>query len=395
MKKVKFIISSLLIFSTFLSLSGTSLVFAVETTDVNQLQDQINARKSQIDQINDKIDEYREKINQYASESASLQSDISMIENQVALTELDIEATQIEIESQGLQLQVLEESIAQQEAQIQIQKEMLKEMIFELNKNDAVGFIEVLFSSNDFNDLFTEIELLETLNADLQSALNQTKETKLALEKNKEDQTQRLDQLVDLQDELEAQKITLESQMQAKDVLLDYTEQSESQYRVLLSEMRQEQQYITSQISALQLQMADLVSQSDEFGGETVFTWPMQGVITATFHDPTYPFRNLWEHSGLDIAASSGTAIKAAAPGYVAWARYGNSYGNYVMIIHANGYATLYAHMSSIAVSADQYVGRGDTIGYEGSTGFSTGPHLHFEIRENGIPVDPQLYLIN
>ncbi|OGL94746.1 hypothetical protein A2258_02335 [Candidatus Uhrbacteria bacterium RIFOXYA2_FULL_41_8] len=395
MNKLKCIVSTVLILSTVLSLSGASLVFATET-NIDDLQDQIGVRKSQIDQINSKIDEYREKVNQYASQSASLQSDISMIENQVVLTELDIQATQIEIESQGLQLQIIEESIAQQEVQIQMQKEMLKEMIFELNKSDGVGFIEVLFSSNDFNDLFTEIELLETLNADIQNALEQTKETKLALEENKVDQQDRLDQLVDLQDELEGQKLTLESQMEAKDVLLDYTEQSESQYRVLLSQMRQEQQNITQQISALQLQMDDMVSGSDDYVGETVFSWPLNGIITATFHDPTYPFRNIiGEHNGLDIAAPAGTPIRAAAPGYVAWARYGNSYGNYVMIIHANGYATLYAHMSSMVVSADQYVSRGDIIGYEGTTGFSTGPHLHFEVRENGIPVDPQLYLGN
>ncbi|HAL50275.1 MAG: Peptidase, M23/M37 family [Candidatus Uhrbacteria bacterium GW2011_GWD2_41_121] len=395
MNKLKCIVSTVLILSTVLSLSGASLVFATET-NIDDLQDQIGVRKSQIDQINSKIDEYREKVNQYASQSASLQSDISMIENQVVLTELDIQATQIEIESQGLQLQIIEESIAQQEVQIQMQKEMLKEMIFELNKSDGVGFIEVLFSSNDFNDLFTEIELLETLNADIQNALEQTKETKLALEENKADLQDRLDQLVDLQDELEGQKLTLESQMEAKDVLLDYTEQSESQYRVLLSQMRQEQQNITQQISALQLQMDDMVSGSDDYVGETVFSWPLNGIITATFHDPTYPFRNIiGEHNGLDIAAPAGTPIRAAAPGYVAWARYGNSYGNYVMIIHANGYATLYAHMSSMVVSADQYVSRGDIIGYEGTTGFSTGPHLHFEVRENGIPVDPQLYLGN
>lgn len=187
----------------------------------------------------------------------------------------------------------------------------------------------------------------------------------------------------------------LESQAGAKDVLLAYTEESEAQYRVLLSEMRQEQQYITSQIAALQLEIDEAITTSDDYGGETIFTWPMRGVITATFHDPTYPFRHLWEHSGLDIATTWGTPVVAAAPGIVAWSRYGSSYGNYVMIIHANGYATLYAHLSSSAVVADQYVGRGEVIGYEGSTGFSTGPHLHFEIRENGIPVDPQVYLVD
>jgi len=384
----------MLVLSTVLSLSGAGFVFA-EVDNFVELQDQISVRKSQIDQINDKIDEYREKVNQYSSEAASLENDIAMIENQVALTELDIEATQIDIESQQLQVQLLNEQIKEQEAEITVQKEILKEMIFELNKNDEISFIEVLFSSSDFSELFAEVENLETMNAELQDALDQTKETKARLEQNKESQEDRLEDLVLLESELESQMASLESQMNAKDVLLDYTESSESQYRVLLSEMRQEQQYISTQIAALQIEMDDVISSSDEYGGETIFTWPMQGIITATFHDPTYPFRHLWEHSGLDIATDAGTPIVAAAPGYVAWARTGNSYGNYVMIIHANGYATLYAHMSSMAVSSDEYVSRGDVIGYEGSTGFSTGPHLHFEIRENGIPVDPQLYLGN
>lgn len=391
-----FIIKRLFIFVltglTALSLSGAGFVFA-QTAEYSDLQDQIGARKSQIDQINSRIDEYRQKINQYASQAASLETDIAMIENQVAMTQLDIEATEVEIEAQELEVQLLEEQIKQQEAEILVQKEILKEMIFELNKNDDIGFIEVLFGSNDFNELFNEIESLETMNAELQDALSQTKETKAHLEQNKADQEDRLADLVDLQQELEAQMATLEQQMSAKDVLLAYTESSEAQYRVLLSEMRQEQQAISNQISALQIQMDEILTSSDEYGGETIFTWPMQGVITATFHDPTYPFRHLWEHTGLDIAAPAGTPIVAAAPGYVAWSRYGSSYGNYVMIIHANGYATLYAHMQSSAVAADQYVSRGQVIGYEGSTGFSTGPHLHFEIRENGIPVDPQLFL--
>ncbi len=404
MNLLKRITGVVLVLSTVLSLSGAGFVYAngsvpdftfAQADDLNELQDEISARKSQIDQINSKIDEYRDKVNQYASEAASLETDIAMIENQVALTELDIEATQVEIEAQELQVQLLEEQIKEQEAEIAVQKEILKEMIFELNKNDEIGFIEVLFSSNDINELFSEVENLETINAELQNALDQTKETKERLEQNKADQEDRLEDLVLLESELESQMAVLESQAQAKDVLLAYTESSEAQYMVLLSEMRQEQQYISTQIAALQAEMDDVISQSDEYGGETVFTWPMDGIITATFHDPTYPFRHLWEHSGLDIATDWGTPVVAAAPGYVAWSRYGSSYGNYVMIIHANGYATLYAHLSSAAVGADQYVSRGDVIGYEGSTGFSTGPHLHFEIRENGIPVDPQLYLVN
>ncbi len=394
---MKYKLLALLVLVAFIPVNihtASNFVFA-QDEDLSVLQDQINARRSQIDDINDKIDQYRAKVNEYASQSASLENDIAMIENQVALTELDIEATQIEIESQELQIQVLEQGIKEQEAKILTQKEILKEMILELNQNDGVSLMEIVFSSNDVNDLFTEIQNLETLNADLSDAVNETKSTKEKLVHDKADQQSRLDDLVNLSEELKVQMATLDSQVSAKDTLLEYTKQSESEYRVLLSEMREEQQYITSQISALQVQLDELLVSSDEYGAETYFSWPMRGVITATFHDPTYPFRHLFEHTGLDIATTSGTPIVAAAPGYVAWARYGNSYGNYVMIIHANGYATLYAHMSALAVEADQYVSRGEVIGYEGTTGFSTGPHLHFEIRKDGIPVDPQSYLLD
>ena len=134
--------------------------------------------------------------------------------------------------------------------------------------------------------------------------------------------------------------------------------------------------------------------------GETVISWPVHGYITTLFHDPSYPFTSIvGQHSGLDIAVPQGTAIEAAAPGYVGRVYKGQQYGYYVLIIHANGFATLYAHMSRIDVEQDQYVTRGQVIGLSGGrpgtpgAGFSTGPHVHFEVRLNGIPVNPMPYL--
>ena len=103
----------------------------------------------------------------------------------------------------------------------------------------------------------------------------------------------------------------------------------------------------------------------------------------------------MFEHSGLDLPAASGTLVLSAATGYVAWTKNGRLYGNYVMVIHASGVSTLYAHLSRIDVVADQFVARGDQIGAVGSTGLSTGPHLHFEVRKNGIPTNPLDYLIS
>jgi murein DD-endopeptidase MepM/ murein hydrolase activator NlpD len=106
---------------------------------------------------------------------------------------------------------------------------------------------------------------------------------------------------------------------------------------------------------------------------------------------PIFGTRRL--HAGIDLGAPTGTPIYAAAAGVVIQAGVQNGYGNAVIISHGNGLSTLYGHQSKIAVSAGQSVARGDLIGYVGSTGNSTGPHLHFEVRENGTAVNPRLHL--
>jgi murein DD-endopeptidase MepM/ murein hydrolase activator NlpD len=118
------------------------------------------------------------------------------------------------------------------------------------------------------------------------------------------------------------------------------------------------------------------------------FIWPASGPITS-------PYGMRWGslHPGIDIGAGAGTPVNAAAGGRVIVAGYSGGYGNLTVIDHGNGIATAYAHQSSLAASAGQQVGQGQVVGYVGSTGSSTGPHLHFEVRVNGSPVDPLGYL--
>lgn len=367
-----------------------------ETVDPDALLEEITNRKTQIDQINKQIDSYRAKLGQYSSESANLMNDISMIENEIAIADLDVKVTQAQIETQQLEIQIVDENIRQESAKLETQKDMLGEMIFALHRKSDIGIIEVLFGADDFNALFTEVEQLENINGDLNIALDATHQTKENLEADRASQQGRLDDLLELESKMKEQIAKLELQQSAKDTLLAAAQDSEAQYRVLMSELRQERQAITNDLAALQSKVDEQLAHSDEAGGEPgVMSWPVVGgIITATFHDPSYPFRNLFPHSGLDIAVPTGTAVYSAAPGIVAWARTGNSYGNYIMVIHSGGYATLYAHLSRMDVGADQFVSRGEQIGLSGSTGLSTGPHLHFEVRLNGIPMNPQTYLL-
>lgn len=122
--------------------------------------------------------------------------------------------------------------------------------------------------------------------------------------------------------------------------------------------------------------------------------WPLGGRVTSGFGMRVAPIRGGWRmHSGLDISAASGTRVRSAGAGLVVFSGYRSGYGKTVVVDHGDGMKTLYGHMSRLAISKGRRVREGDVVGYVGSTGRSTGPHLHFEVRFRGEPVDPMCYL--
>ncbi len=394
-KSIAFLFCAALIAANF----GVRAVFAETPEDVNELQSEITERKARVDDINTKLDQYRSKIREYAGKSASLSTDLALIENETAMAELDIAATQIEIESQNYVLAALEGRIHDETAKLDNEREMLAALLFSLHAHDDRSVVMAFFGATTFNEAFDTVTQLEQVNNSLTQAVDATKLMRANLESDKSQHEEKLSMLGDLESQLGERVKKLDMQGAAKEVLVLQTQNSESEYRTLMSELRQEQSSITSQINALKNKIEAKIANDDLGGDTSAVTWPLTGIITALFHDSTYPFRRLFEHPGLDIATPVGTSVEAAAPGYVAWARTGQQYGNYVMIIHANGMATLYAHLMRMDVAADQFVARGQQIGLSGGkpgmqgAGLSTGPHLHFEVRKDGIPVDPLQYL--
>ncbi len=223
------------------------------------------------------------------------------------------------------------------------------------------------------------LEIQVTLQADRIAVQEAEMEVDLA---RLEDQQARLE---DLAAEVAARKADVERQLANQQAQLQSVRAQIDHFETELAGLEREQGRIE-----------DLIRREQSTGGSApgAFTRPVGGPITSPFGYRTHPIlgtRRL--HTGIDMGAAFGTPIVAAAGGRVILASYYGGYGNTVIVDHGGGTTTLYAHQSRLAVSQGSSVSGGQTVGYVGSTGLSTGPHLHFEVRKNGVPVDPRAFL--
>ncbi|MBI5370233.1 peptidoglycan DD-metalloendopeptidase family protein [Candidatus Uhrbacteria bacterium] len=386
---------------TTLLASGSVFALAQQapeyTTQIDAINKSINEKKGNIDKINQQIEQYQTKIQEKQKEKATLNGELELLENRIAKSKLEIDQSKDEIDLINTQIALLNEEIGQLDQKLTHDKELMAGVLRHIQTKDKDLPLQLLFGSDSIADLFDEAAALQNVNEELKDTLESANQAKAQIETKRTNQQEQKTQQEKVQLALEKQQDLLEDEVGSRQTLIDQTQRSENAFRSLLQDLKQEQAAINQQIQSLQQEVErKLKSKTGTEAGEGPLAWPFDPSIkglSTYFHDPTYPFRHLFEHSGIDLPAPTGTPVHAAASGYVAWARRGTQYGNYVMIIHADQTATLYAHLSRIGVSADQYVAQGDVIGAVGSTGFSTGPHLHFEVRKNGIPTNPLDYL--
>lgn len=374
------------------------------SAEIEQLNKQIAEKKDKIKQLEDTINKYNKNIEEKQTEAASLKNQLGILDNHLTKAETDIELTQQKIQQAQLQIDALELTINDKEAVLQKQKDIITKIIQNINADNRKNYLEVLltnsnlaefydqlqYSMNVFTDLGQSIKVLRLIKEDLNAKQDQILSTKKTYE--------------DLKTELENKKEKLRSQTKAKETLLVETKSSELRYKTLLASLKQQYQTVINEQRAYEDQVRKKLAQEDKLSASVgQLAWPVPSrTINATFHDPDYPFQNVFQHSGIDIRASQGTPVRAAASGYVARARVCSTAScyAYVLIVHTGSISTLYGHLSQINVQGDQFVTKGDVIGLSGgrpgavgSGPFVTGPHLHFEVRLNGIPVDPMGYL--
>ncbi|MBI2485111.1 peptidoglycan DD-metalloendopeptidase family protein [Candidatus Uhrbacteria bacterium] len=383
--------------SMVLSLVFTKGVFA-QTEDITVIENAIREKRENLSGVNERIEALEKELTTIQKHARTLETQMAVLENRLAKIELDIEATELKKSTLTDELTLIEEEIELLRERGEGEKASLRATLRAIQASDKQSRLFLLVQTKTFSEFFERVRHYEELNRRLAETLEETKTLTSETESYKEEREERLGQAQKLAEDLDVQKGSLAREEIAKQSLITATRDSESEYQGLIAELAREQNAIEREIASLQDDIEARLRGQDggELGGK--FSWPLpisSRRITTTFRDPSYPFRRLFEHSGLDIATPQGSDVYAAAPGVVAWTRQGRLYGNYLMIIHTDGMATLYAHLSGFEVVADQFVSRGQVIAKSGGArgtrgaGLSTGPHLHFEIRKGGIPIDP------
>lgn len=376
--------------------------------DVASINQEVQAKKARLDELNQKIAEKEKEIAQKRGQTASLKNQIAILENREAQTELTLDATATDIEKTALEIKALDKKIEIEKNSVARHRSYVASTLRGLSRAGEKGTLSALLTRNTVSDFFNELRGLESLERSLAGSLTAVKEQKAELERQNESKGDKRRRLESLRITLDRTKDVLQDQQGAKRTLVAVSEESTRALAKSLSELRSEQQAIDREITSLESSLRAKLQGNERFRnlGKSVgaLTWPVDPSrgITTQFHDPDYPFRYVFEHPGIDVRAYQGTPVRAAAAGYIAKVKQPTSprIYSYIMIIHSGGIATVYGHLSGVAVGEEQFVEAGAIIGYSGATPgtngagrLTTGPHLHFEVRLNGIPVNPLDYL--
>ncbi|MDR0813824.1 MAG: peptidoglycan DD-metalloendopeptidase family protein [Oscillospiraceae bacterium] len=377
------------------------IITAVATlTAKGVTQSEINTLKKQQEELKNQKNATLSKINSLEYKQASLIAQKEALDQKLLLT-------QSEIDNIVEQIQLYEQLIAQAENDVQIavnketdQLELYKARMRTMEENGVVSYMSVVFESNSFTDLLANLDFIKDIMRsdvkayeDFVAARVAVEEAKKVLEDTKAECEAEKEELNLKYVELEADKAEAESKI---DEINADIEEERKAYAAKLAESNALQAQINKAAAQLRREQAAKQERNESVAkGTGVLVWPSNTkTVTSQFGMRFHPIlKENRLHGGIDIGAPYGSNIFAADTGTVIISAYSSSWGNYVVVDHGNGMTTLYAHMSSRGVSAGKEVSRGAVIGKVGSTGLSTGPHLHFEVSVNGVRKNPLNYL--
>lgn len=367
------------------------VVFCVpkfEMIIANATQSELETAKQNLAELEEKSAKLEREIAALVVAQAEVYEEKLALENQIQNTMELIQATELVIEELGKDIELQTQSLLEATKRMEEQYETFKTRTRVMYEGGNTTYLDIVLSSNSFMDMLSNYEMARQI---MQSDLSlfdeytenakSVERAKIVLEQNKISQEEHKESLA-------YRKMQLDIDLAKSEELMAKLEADETAKLKALASAEQAEIEASKEIA----EIAKRLSQGTYIGGE--FLWPTAGVITSYFGMRTHPITGAAStmHKGIDIGAPGGQDIYASNAGTVIVSAYSSSYGNYVMIDHGGGMVTTYAHMSKRLVVVGESVGQGQVIGLVGSTGWSTGNHLHFEIIQNGEHQDPLNY---
>lgn len=379
-----------LIFVSTLLFSVIGSAMAVSQSDIDALKNQQTAIQQQKKALSTQISDLQSQQNSAIAQKEALDEQNELARQEIELINEQIDLYNSLIEEKAKELEKAKEVEAEQKEALRVRMRVMEE-------SGSLTYFSILFDANNFSDLLARMDFISSVmkyDKDLENAYIAAREN---VEKVKAEYEATLAEQEAKKAELEEKKEELEKQILEAEAVIASLEKDIEKYKSEYAANESQEAAIRSQIDSAVAALEKQQKEQAANGGTVVsgsgqFTWPIPSCTTigSGFGYRIHPiFGDKRFHSGVDIPAASGATIVAADSGTVVTAVYSSSYGNYVVISHGGGTTTLYAHMSSMAVSSGQTVTKGQTIGYVGSTGWSTGAHCHFEVKIGGTLVDP------
>ncbi len=380
-----------------------------ETQEILDLNAQINEKRKQLEDLEKRAQSYQETARQKEREASSLQNQVESIESELESIATEIERATVEIEKIRLEIQQVEGSIEKRSKEIDDAKGRIGDFLRMMYRNSSQSYLEISLLNKTFSQYFMRSKAVHDVEGEMKKSLERLSVLKKDLELQQESLSAKHAEAEEAKTRLESNKTAQEQERLFKEELIGKAQEAAVTYQQLTEEAKSEYDSSIATADALERRFREKLAESgvdiDELlGTASQLAWPVSSrLITAYFHDANYPFGT---HSGLDIGIPQGTPVRAAADGYVASVQAPYMIGPgrpgyaWVRLSHGGDISTFYLHLSQVSVTPDQFVRKGELIGLSGgargvagSGWLTTGPHLHFEVRSNGFPVNPLDYL--
>ncbi len=357
-------------------------------------QADIDALKTDAGDLSKKKKELEAKLSDLKDDKAQALERKSLLDQQVENTAASIRNVEAQISDYDQLISQKETELADAQEREEAQYDLFCTRVRAMEKRGTVSYWSVLFKADSFTDLLGRLEFINEIMSSDQRVIDDLQALQVEIEGKKTELEDSRTESQAARAELVSQKAALDAQRKEAIALVNEIEGNQSEYQATLAELDREEEAIQARIVKLSKELAaqqaanGKPAQSNPGG----YIWPVDSrYITSTVGGRASPGGvGSTNHKGTDIGRVGYTSsVYAAKAGTVIVSQYSSSYGNYVVVSHGSGNTTLYAHMSSRKVSVGQYVNQGAVLGITGSTGHSTGPHLHFEVTENGVRVNP------